>query len=98
MSVGLRLSFPENTLQDYDRICKALNFPAEWPDGMIAHGSHEADGGLVVNDVWESRQQFDRCAEQRRRAAMGQAVGGRCAGPRNHRARAAHFLHPLVSW
>ncbi len=29
MSVGLRLSFPENTLQDYDRICEALNFSAD---------------------------------------------------------------------
>ncbi len=96
MSVGLRLSFPENTLQDYDRICEALNFPADWPDGLIAHGSHEADGGLVVNYVWQSRQQFDRYAEQRLRAAMSQAVGDR-ARPRNHRARAAHFLHPLVS-
>jgi hypothetical protein len=51
MPVGLRLSFPENTLEDYDKVCEALNFPADWPDGALAHGSHEADGHLVVNDV-----------------------------------------------
>jgi hypothetical protein len=55
MAVGLRLNFPENTLDDYDKVTAALNFPAQWPDGLIAHGSHEVDGHLVVNDVWQSR-------------------------------------------
>lgn len=81
MPVGLRLSFPENTLDDYDKVSKALNFPAEWPDGLVAHGSHEADGHLVVNDVWESRQHFDRFVEQRLQAAMGQAIGDRAREP-----------------
>lgn len=81
MPVGLRLSFPENTLEDYDRVCEALNFPTEWPDGLIAHGSHEGDGHLVVNDVWESRQHFDRFVEQRLQAAMGEAIGDRAREP-----------------
>jgi hypothetical protein len=81
MPVGLRLSFPENTLEDYDRVCEALNFPADWPDGLLAHGSHEGDGHLVVNDVWESRQHFDRFVEQRLQAAMGQAIGDRAREP-----------------
>ena len=37
MPVGLRLNFPENTVDDYDKVVKALNFPAEWPDGLIAN-------------------------------------------------------------
>lgn len=81
MAVGLRLSFPENTLDDYDKVCEALNFPADWPDGLLAHGSHEADGHLVVNDVWESRQHFDRFVEARLQAAMGQALGDRARQP-----------------
>jgi len=81
MPVGLRLSFSENTLEDYDKVCEALNFPADWPDGALAHGSHEADGHLVVNDVWESRQHFDRFVEQRLQAAMGQALGDRAREP-----------------
>lgn len=51
MPVGLRLSFPTNTLEDYEKVTEALNFPADWPDGLIVHGSHEADGHLVVNEV-----------------------------------------------
>jgi hypothetical protein len=81
MAVGLRLGFSENTLKDYDDVCEALNFPAEWPDGLIAHSSHEADGRLVVNDVWESRQHFDRFVEQRLQAAIGQSLGDRAREP-----------------
>jgi hypothetical protein len=81
MPVGLRLSFPENTLGDYDQVTNALNFPSDWPDGLIAHGSHEADGHLVVNDVWESRGHFDRFVEQRLQAAMGQVLGDRARQP-----------------
>lgn len=81
MSVGLRLSFPENTLGDYDKVTEALNFPADWPDGLIAHGSHEVDGGLVVNDVWESRAHFDRFVGEQLQAAMGEALGDRAREP-----------------
>ena len=81
MSVGLRLNFSENTLDDYDKVCDALNFPADWPDGLIAHGSHEVDGHLVVNDIWESRADFDRFAEQRLEGAMGEAIGDRAREP-----------------
>lgn len=81
MPVGLRLNFPSNTLEDYDKVTEALNFPAEWPVGLIAHGSHEADGHLVVNDVWESRGHFDRFVQERLQAAMGEALGDRANEP-----------------
>lgn len=81
MAVGLRLSMPSLTLEDYDKVCEALNFPAEWPDGQIAHGSHEADGHLVVNDVWESRAHFDRFVADRLQGAMGEALGDRASEP-----------------
>jgi hypothetical protein len=81
MAVGLRLNFPNNSVEDYDKVCEALNFPADWPDGLIAHGSHETDGHLVVNDVWESRGHFDRFVEDRLQSAIGEALGGRANEP-----------------
>jgi hypothetical protein len=81
MPVGLRMNFPENTLDDYDKVVAALNFPAEWPDGLITHTSHEADGHLVVSDVWESRGHFDRFGEARLQGAMGEALGDRAREP-----------------
>lgn len=81
MPVGLRLNFPSNTLDDYDKVVEALDFPANWPDGLIAHGSHEGDGHLVVNDVWESRGHFDRFVEERLQGAMSDALGDRASEP-----------------
>jgi hypothetical protein len=81
MPVGLRLTFPENSLGDYDKVCETLNFPADWPVGLLAHSSYEADGHLMVADVWESRQAFDSFVQQRLQAAMGQALGDRAREP-----------------
>ena len=81
MPVGLRLNFPENTLDDYDKVVVALNFPSDWPDGLVTHTSHEADGHLVVSDVWESRGHFDRFVEARLQGAMSEAIGDRARQP-----------------
>jgi hypothetical protein len=81
MAVGLRLTFANLTLDDYDKACEALNFPGDWPTGLKAHSSYEVDGRLVVADVWESRQQFDDFVAARLQAAMGQALGDRAEQP-----------------
>jgi len=81
MAVGLRLDFQNLGLEDYDATCRALNFPADWPDGLLAHGSAEVDGRLRVVDVWESRPHFDRFVEERLGSAIGEAVGDRAEQP-----------------
>jgi hypothetical protein len=81
MAVGLRLEFANLTLQDYDSICEALNFPTDWPDGLKAHASTEVDGRLRVMDMWESRQQFDQFVANHLQAAVGKAVGDRAEAP-----------------
>jgi hypothetical protein len=81
MAVGLRLGFSSLTLDDYDKVCEALNFPGDWPDGLKAHSSYEVDGRLVVADVWESRGHFDRFVGERLQGGMGQALGERAEQP-----------------
>ena len=81
MAVGLGLDFSNLGLDDYDAICRALNFPADWPDGLLAHSSAEVDGRLRVVDAWESRQHFDRFVQERLQSAMGEAVGDRAEQP-----------------
>lgn len=81
MAVGLRLDFANLGTNDYDAICQALNFPADWPDGLLVHSSAEVDGHLRVVDVWESRQQFDQFGESRLQGAMGAAMGDRAEAP-----------------
>ncbi|MCA1708293.1 MAG: hypothetical protein LC808_35460 [Actinobacteria bacterium] len=81
MPVGLRLNFPNNGLDDHDKVNEALNYPADWPDGLIAHGAYEVDGHLVVSDVWESREAFDRFVEERLQQAIADALGDRASEP-----------------
>jgi hypothetical protein len=81
MAVGLRLEFNTLSLSDYDAVCAALNFPADWPDGLITHVSFEENGALRVVDVWESRQKFDGFVASRLQCAMGQALAERAEAP-----------------
>ncbi len=81
MTVALRLEFAKLGLDDHDAVCRALNFPADWPDGLLTHGSTEVDKRLRVLDIWESRQHFDRFVETRLQGAIGQAVGDRAEAP-----------------
>jgi hypothetical protein len=81
MATRIQLDFTSLGLDDYDRACEALNFPSDWPDGLLAHGSAEVDGRLRVVDVWESGDHFDRFAESRLGPALGQALGDRAEQP-----------------
>lgn len=81
MAVAVQLDFERLQLADYDAVCEALNFPADWPDGLLAHGSVEADGTLRVYDVWGSRVQFDQFVADRLGAAITQALGERAEQP-----------------
>ena len=81
MAVGFRLDFSNLGLDDYDATCRALNFPADWPDGLLAHVSTEVEGRLRVLDAWESRGHFDRFVQERLQSAMGEALGDRAEQP-----------------
>ena len=81
MAIGVRMDFTRLQLADYDAVCEALNFPSDWPEGLLAHGSREVDGALRVYDVWESRAQFDEFVENRLGAAVGETLGERAEQP-----------------
>ena len=81
MAVGLKMEFNAITIDDYDAVTKALNFPADWPDGLLAHTSAEVDGVLRVIDIWESREKFDAFAQAHLGPAMAEAIGDRAEQP-----------------
>jgi hypothetical protein len=81
MAVGLVMDFDNFTLQDYDKVCSAVNFPADWPDGLLVHGSSEVGGQLRVTDVWESREKFDAYVRQRLAPGIAEAMGDRAEQP-----------------
>ena len=84
MATRIQLDFSNLKLADYDAVCETLNFPADWPDGLLAHGSAEVDGHLRVVDVWESGGHFDRFVDERLGAAIGQALGDRAEQPQRN--------------
>jgi hypothetical protein len=81
VATRIQLDFTNVGLDDYDNVCTTLNFPADWPDGLLAHTSVEVDGRLRVVDVWESPAEFDRFVEHRLGQAIGQALGERAEQP-----------------
>ena len=97
MAVGLKMVFDAITLDDYDAACSALNFPADWPDGLMAHSSAEVDGVLRVIDIWESREKFDAFAQSRLGPAMAEAAGDRAEQPQiSERQLHTFYAHAAV--
>lgn len=75
MAVALRVKIDGMSLDQYDEVIAAMNFPADWLDGLLAHGAAEGDSGVVVADVWESREKFDAALGSRIGPAMAQVAG-----------------------
>lgn len=82
MPVGLVLNFPGLSIQDRDLVAKALDFPDHWPDGCLAHGAGDSDAGLLLFEIWSSRDDFERFYEERLQWAFREALGTAPPRPR----------------
>ena len=60
----------------YDRVNQKLDVEGDPPAGLILHSASPADGGMVIVDVWESQEAFDRFAEERLEPALREVMGG----------------------
>jgi hypothetical protein len=65
MAVGLRLKIPGFTAEQADQLNAAIDPESNPPEGLIFHASGPIDGGWGALDFWESREQFDRFAQER---------------------------------
>ena len=66
MAIAVQLDFDGGTLDQYDQICKLMGLTPKGPGpvGSISHFSTMTDSGLRVVDVWESREQFEKFAQE----------------------------------
>ena len=66
MAVAVQLDFEGATLDQYDAVCKLMGLTPKGPGpkGAISHFATMTNAGLRVVDVWESREQFDKFAEE----------------------------------
>jgi hypothetical protein len=67
MAVAIILEFDGTTLEQYDEINKRMGLTpgGPGPAGSISHWATMTDKGLMVTDVWESREQFDKFAQEK---------------------------------
>ena len=66
MAVGYEMRFESATLEQYDEILElmGLSESVAHVDGAIFHWVAKTDDGLIVVDVWESNEHFNRFAEE----------------------------------
>lgn len=76
MAVGMLLQIPGGTQEMYDSFNREMSMsPDTLPDGLISHYAGPSDDGWLVFDVWESRDQFERFAQERLGPAAQRVVG-----------------------
>ena len=66
MAVAIEMNFKGATLEQYDEVLRLMGLdggqPA--PPGGLYHWAAKTDDGIRVVDVWESREVFDKFAEE----------------------------------
>lgn len=67
MAVAIVMEFKGATLEQYEVLNRMMGLTpgGPGPAGSISHWATEADGGLLVTDVWESREQYDKFAQEK---------------------------------
>jgi hypothetical protein len=66
MAVAFKLRFTGATIEQYDEVIELMGFTGGTADadGAIFHWVAKTDDGLLVVDVWESDEQFERFSEE----------------------------------
>ena len=66
MAVAVVLEFQNATLDQYDKVCELMGLTPKGPGpkGAISHWVTKTDGGIRVTDVWESKEQFEKFAQE----------------------------------
>ena len=67
MPVAVEMNFGGTTLDQYDQVLEKMGLTpgGSAPPGAISHWVAKTDDGIRVVDVWETREQFDRFAQER---------------------------------
>ena len=66
MAVAVVMDFKGATLDQYDQVIERMGLEpgGAVPDGALFHWVTATEDGIRVVDVWESREVFDRFAEE----------------------------------
>ena len=67
MAIGVQLDFKGATLEQYDQLMDRMGFRPGGPGapGGLFHWVTATDDGLRVTDVWESKETFEKFAQEK---------------------------------
>ncbi len=67
MAVGVQIYFEGGTLEQYDQVLQKMGLQPGGPGfpGLLFHWVTRTDNGVRVTDVWESRCQFEKFAQEK---------------------------------
>jgi hypothetical protein len=81
VAVAIRTTdFPETGGNIYEQVSAKLDVANNPPEGLIFHWVGDVDGKWTVNDVWESRDAYERFREERLFPAVKEVSGMDPAG------------------
>ena len=60
------MEFKDASLDQYDQVIEKMGLRqgGEMPEGGLSHWVTKTNGGIRVTDVWETREQFERFAQE----------------------------------
>jgi hypothetical protein len=64
MAVAIEMRFTGATLDQYDEVMRLMDLGDTPPDGALFHWVAPTDDGILIVDVWETMEQFDRFARE----------------------------------
>jgi len=66
MAVAVEMNFRGATLDQYDEVLEKMGLTprSSGPPGAISHWVAKTDHGIRVVDVWETKEQFERFAQE----------------------------------
>ena len=81
MAIAVYVEQPLATVDTYDAVSREMEFDrSDPPKGLIAHHAAIApDGGMVIFDVWESQDDYQRFVDEKLRPALEKAIGPEAA-------------------
>ncbi len=85
VAIGAILEFDGFDPGIYDAVCEKVNFPDDWPDGLLYHAAGPTESGAMrITDQWQSAEQFQRFMETKIQPAVQEVLserGTELAGP-----------------
>jgi hypothetical protein len=66
MTIAIRMEFDGATLAQYDEVLGKMGLTpgGPGPAGAISHWATATDNGIVITDVWQSREQYEKFAAE----------------------------------